>query len=302
LSPRTWDGRHGIIVGVISVPPRFAAELVAEAGEPARQWLAGLPVLAERLLATWDLTVDGAPMHGAASLVVPVRAAGGPAVLKLPWPHEEATHEALALSIWDGAGAVRLLAHDPPSWALLLERLDASRSLTDAPLDEAVAVLAGLIRRLDRPAPPGMRTQRDVAARWAREIPAENRAAGSPVPGRLVDRAVRYCAELAAAAGNRLVNEDLHYANVLRGTREPWLAIDPKPIAGDHEFGLIPLLWNRFSAADIVPRLDTVVRLAGLDPDLARRWTFLRAVDTWLEGGGFPSPQCARIAVALGNR
>jgi streptomycin 6-kinase len=288
-------------VWVISVPPRFAAELVAEAGEPARQWLAGLPALAERLLAEWDLTVDGEPMHGAASLVVPVRAAGEPAILKLPWPHEEAADEALALSIWDGAGAVRLLAHDPPSWALLLERLDTT-SLSDAPLDEAVAVLAGLIRRLDRPAPPGMRTQRDVAARWAREIPAQNRAAGWPVPRRLEDLAVRYCAELGPAVGDHLVNEDLHYANVLRGTREPWLVIDPKPLAGDREFGLVPLLWNRFSPRDIVPRLDTVVRLAGLDPDLARRWTFLRAVDTWLEGPGFPSPQCARIAVELGNR
>ncbi len=285
----------------IPVPARFAAELVDEGGDDARRWLAGLPALADRLLAAWRLTVDGPPMFGAASLVVPVRAGAEAAVLKLPWPHEEATHEALALSMWDGQGAVRLLAHDPPSWALLLERLNPARSLTDTPLDEAIEVIAGLIRRLDRPAPAEMRSMAAVAARWARDLPDENRAAGSPVPEPLVDLAVRRCAELGPAAGDRLVNEDLHYGNVLAGTREPWLAIDPKPIAGDPEFGLIPLLWNRFDATDILTRLDTLVRLTGLDPVRARRWTFVRAVDTALEGPGFPSPECARIAAALAD-
>ncbi|HEY7592703.1 MAG TPA: aminoglycoside phosphotransferase family protein [Actinophytocola sp.] len=233
---------------MLTVPPGFAADLVAEGGESARRWLANLPDLVSRLLTSWRLTVDGEPMHGAVSLVLPVRSPAGPAMLKVPWPHEEAAHEALALSTWDGQGAVRLLAHDPPSWAMLLERLDPSRSLEDEPLDVALSVVAGLIRRLDRPAPAAVRTMRSVAARWARNIPAENRAAGSPVPSNLVEKAVRYCHELGPAAGGHLVNEDLHYLNVLRGTREPWLAIDPKPIVGDPEFGLIPLLWNRFSA------------------------------------------------------
>lgn len=138
-----------------------------------------------------------------------------------------------------------------------------------------------------------------------RELPEENDDEGRPVPDAWLDRAVGYCAELGPVAGNHLVNEDLHYANVLRGEREPWLLIDPKPIAGDLEFGLIPLLWNRFDESAVSRRLAEVVELAGLDAEPARRWTFVRAVDNWLYCGEDTDlgRACARIAAAmLGNQ
>lgn len=280
----------------LTVPESFAD------GFEDAEWLARLPALAESVLTNWNLTVDGEPMHGACALVLPVRrATGEPAVLKLAWPHDEAEHEALALSIWDGAGAVRLLAHDPAEWALLLERLDPTTTLESESLPEALAVVAGMIRRLGRPAPPGVRSMRDVAARWVRELPAENDGRDGTVPAELVDQAVAYCRELAPNTGNHLVNEDLHFQNVLRGEREPWLVIDPKPIAGDREFGLIPLLWNRFDAATPAGRLAAVVDMAGLDHTLARRWTFVRAIDNWLYAGeeNWLGARCARIAAAL---
>jgi streptomycin 6-kinase len=264
-----------------------------------QEWLARLPALAESVLNRWDLTLDGEPMHGACALVLPVRQADGePAVLKVTWPHEEAEHESTALSLWDGDGAVRLLAHDPDAWALLLERLDPTVNLEREPLPEALAVIAGMIRRLARPGPPGVRHMRDVAARWVTEFPAEN---DGLVPDELVAQAVAYCRELGPQAGNHLVNEDLHFQNVLRGEREPWLVIDPKPIVGDREFGLTTLLWNRFDAATIRGRLDLMVDMAELDRELARKWTFVRAVDNWLYAGGgnWLGDRCAQIATAM---
>lgn len=285
----------------ITIPPEFASTLSEEAGDEGDRWLAGLPALAETMLDHWSLTLDGEPMHGFAGLVLPVhRADGTPAVLKLSFPHDEAEHEALALSTWDGAGAVRLLDHDADAWALLLERLDPATSLLDVPIGAAIDVIGGLVRRLDTVAPPKLRSMRDNAERWVREFPEDN-----DVPGHLVDRAVGLCRELGPAAGDRLVNEDLHYANVLRGSREPWLLIDPKPIAGDLEFGLIPLLWNRFDESTLESRLAEVVEVAGLDLDLARGWTFVRAIDQWIECGvdDWVGAACARIAAALaGNR
>lgn len=263
-------------------------------------WLDRLPALAESLLDRWDLTIDGDVMHGACALVLPVRQRSGePAVLKVTWPHEEAEHEATALSMWDGDGAVRLLAHDRQNWALLLERLDPTVTLESEPLPEALAVIANLMRRLDRPGPPGVRHMRDVAARWARELPTENTGF---VPDELVAQAVAYCRELGPKAGNHLVNEDLHFENVLHGEREPWLVIDPKPIVGDREFGLIPILWNRFDETEVTDRLAALVDMTGLDGDLARKWTFTRAVDNWLYCGGREhrlGDTCARIATAL---
>ena len=74
----------------------------------------------------------------------------------MAFPHEEATREHHALALWGGHGAVRLLAADAGSCALLLERLDACRSLLDVPLETAVTVWGGLVRQLsvvpdDRP-------------------------------------------------------------------------------------------------------------------------------------------------------
>jgi streptomycin 6-kinase len=57
---------------------------------------------------------------------------------------------------------------------------------------------------------------------------------------------------------------------------------------GDAEFGLAPLLWRRLEEADgpagLRRRFDTLVDEAGLDTELARGWTPLRAVDYQLWG------------------
>ena len=277
----------------ITVPPDFADGLVELAGEPARQWVDRLPELAERFLDRWRLTLDGPPMHGLVGLAVPVRTADEtPAVLKLSWQDGETRHEALALSIWDGKGTVRLLDHDDDHGVLLLERLDHTRSLLTADEDEAVEVCARLLHTLRTPAPPRVRTLRATAERWTRQLPQRP----DLVPARLVDAAVALCRELGPTAGTDLTNEDLHYENVLRGQRARWLMIDPKPIAGDPEFGVIPLLWNRFDPAGLRRRFDRIVEIGELDPDLARAWTFVRAVDNWFWFTGAEREVCANIA------
>ena len=43
-----------------------------------------------------------------------------------------------------------------------------------------------------------------------------------------------------------MIHGDLHYENVLAADREPWLAIDPKPMAGDPHYEVAPMLWNRW--------------------------------------------------------
>lgn len=283
---------------MITVPASFAGQFRSDAG---RAWLAGLPDLAERYLTRWSLRPDGAPMHGFAALVLPVhRADGTPAVLKLSLPHDEAADEAIALLTWDGAGTVRVLAHD--DFVLLLERLDPDHSLDHEPIDDAVTVAAGLLRRSCVPAPVLRRNLPDLAARWAGEFGTEAAGLGDPVPRPALDRAVGLCRELGPSAGSTLVNEDLHYQNVLRGRRERWLVIDPKPLAGDPEFGVVPLLWNRFrSPEDTLRRFDRIVGAAGLDPERARAWTFVRAVDNWLWALGEGYPEWAGIYAAIAD-
>ncbi|MEV8439797.1 aminoglycoside phosphotransferase family protein [Actinosynnema sp. NPDC051121] len=262
---------------MITVPDGFGAIL----GEEAREWKATLPALATKFCARWRLTPDGDLLNGNVAVVLPVRRDDGhPAVLKLTWLDDETRQEAPALAAWGGRGVVELLDHDPEDGALLLERLDHTRSLLDAPIEEALAVTGGLLRRLRVPAGPGFHRHEFP------DLVGENAELGGPLSARLVRRAAELGRHLAATAGDTLVNQDLHYENVLRGDREPWLMIDPKPLAGDPEFGVIPLLWNRFGELDgkrgVRDRFAALCDIGELDAERARAWTFCRAVDTWL--------------------
>jgi streptomycin 6-kinase len=76
--------------------------------------------IAEEVAVEWGLEL-GAPF--ALSNYSYVAPAGEDAVLRLvPTGDDEADHEADALALWNGDGAVRLLRHDRSRRALLLER------------------------------------------------------------------------------------------------------------------------------------------------------------------------------------
>ncbi len=277
----------------IRVPDTFAADTLAREGEAARPWLARLPGLVGELCGRWGLRVTGDPMHGYLALVVPVLRGEAGYALKVSWIDDETVNEAAALALWDGAGAVRLIDADDAAGALLLEWLDPRRRLAEADLSVAVPVAGRLLRRLAVPVPaewdarpvPGLRQWAlDLAAR----LPGLWRATGRPFPERRLGAAAEVAAALAPRAGGLIANRDLHYQNVLAGEREPWLVIDPKVMRGDAEFGLAPLLWRRLGEAGgpagLRHRFDALVDEAGLDADLARGWTLLRAVDYQLWG------------------
>src|SRR6185437_8770754 len=53
---------------------------------------------------------------------------------------------------------------------------------------------------------------------------------------RLKDAALAYLRDLVPTQGERvLVHQDLQASNVLAAEREPWLVIDPKPLAAERE-------------------------------------------------------------------
>lgn len=268
----------------LAVPPLFAARAPRVLGPEAVPWLAALPDLAAAYARKWGLTFEGAAMHGYVGVVQPARRADGtPVVLKLGWRDEESADEPLALSTWNGRGAVLLLESAPEDGVLLLERLDASRTLDDLPLRSAVPLIGELARRLAVPAPPSLaRHLRVEAEELVEELPRRWAELGEPFERRLVDDAVAICRELGPSADELLVNEDLHFENVLAGTREPWLVIDPKPLAGDLEWGVIPLFWNRFTESTLDERFAMIVASQELDASKARAWTLVRAVQNWL--------------------
>jgi streptomycin 6-kinase len=265
------------------IPAAFLAH--ADRGEDWAAWFDGLPALVRVILDEWGLTLDGSAMHGECSLVLPVRTTGGrPAVAKFVWPHDEAEHESLALQHWHGKGAVELLRADPRRWVLLLERAHAGEDLTGLWDLEACEVVAGLYRDLHRPAVPQLRTLSSYISRWTDGL-AEMRK-DAPVPRRLVDQALSLGRSFVAdqATDGTMIHADLHYENVLAADREPWLAIDPKPMSGDPHYEIAPLLWNRWDEVvgsgnarhAVRRRFHTVVDAAELDEDRARHWVVVR--------------------------
>jgi len=269
-------------MSTVLLPPGVLA--FAERGEDWAAFVDRLPRVFGEVCEEWGLVVDGEPTHGFGSLVVPVRRGEEAAVLKLAFGDVEGEHEALGLQRLGGLGAVRLLAADPHRRALLLERLHPT-DLDSLPVLDACAVVAGLYARIHVPAPPQLRHVTTYLDRWTprlRELPRD-----APIPRRLVEQTLALVGDLFGDLGpGVMLHGDLHYQNVLAGDREPWLVIDPKPMAGDRHYEPAPMLWNRWDEAvasgdvrsALRRRFHTIVDEAGLDEQLARDWVVVRMV------------------------
>jgi streptomycin 6-kinase len=228
----------------------------------------------------WGLRIGEPYVPGACGHVVRVELEDGtPAVLKVFWPHREAEQEADALERWDGDGAVRLLACDDELHALLLERCEPGSFLSEAP--DPVGVLIELLPRLWQDG-EGFRTLEAETELWTeslREAPDR----------RFHDVALGYICDLAPTQGEQvLVNQDLHGENVLGAQREPWLVIDPKPLAGEREFSVSSIVRASelgHSKREVLNRLDRLCAELSLDRERAKGWTIAQTV-AWSGGSG----------------
>lgn len=221
-------------------------------------------------------------MHGSNALVLPVRRHGEPLALRLA-PPADARTDVEPLQFWAGRGTVLLIAHDLEAGAMLLERLDSTRTLRTEPLD--------------------------VAARRRRPTARadQNTELGHPVPARILAQAMEAGHSLTAVATTHAVNGDLHHDQILAGDRAPWLCVDARLLRGDRGYDLARCLWTRLEEitddAMINDQLVIIADAADLDHDHARRTALYRTVDYWLWGlsvGRTTDPAlCARLVGAL---
>jgi len=275
-------------------------------------WLDELPAIVAACAEQWSLRLDDPFEPAHISLVLPAELTDGTsAVLKVTFPDTESEHEPAALRHWDGRGAVRLLASDESLRALLVERCIPGAQLWSVEDDEEATRLAAVVlARLWRPAAEEnrFRALAGEAARWARELPAEWALLGRPFERELVDEAVAACVELGPDQGEHVVlHQDFHGGNVLRAQREPWLAIDPKPLVGERAFDAASLLRDRRwllgrpdDAARLRRRLDLLASELGLDRERMRRWGIAHALAWGFSGRKVEEDmiECARLLAA----
>lgn len=123
---------------------------------------------------------------------------------------------------------------------------------------------------------------------WAENLPSRWEEAGRPFERRLVDHALELLVGLAGTQGDQvLTHQDLHAHNLLRARREPWLAIDPKPLHGEIEFALAPIIRSNelgHSRDAVLHRLDYLSRALSVDRSRARDWCLAQTVAWSIEG------------------
>ena len=185
---------------------------------------------------------------------------------------------------------MRLLRHDPERHALLIERCVPGTPLAEAGPDAALDVFVDLLARLWKPAGPPFRPLADEAAWWVEYLPRVWEEGGRQFERRLLDAALDALRELPPTQGQEvLLHQDLHGENVLSARRQPWLAIDPKPLAGEREFGLAPIIRSfelGHSKRDVRYRLDRLSSELGVDRERARGWTIGQTI-AWSVGSEY---------------
>jgi streptomycin 6-kinase len=277
----------------VRIPERVAANV---RGVPAlEQWVAQLPDTVRELADRWDLQL-GEPFEpgGECSWVAPVERFGQSLVLKVGWRHPEADHEADALRLWAGDGAVGLVdtVQTDQSSVLLLERCRPGTTLKGRPepeQDEVIAELLGRLWRRVQPAEP-FRPLVEMCEQWAEE---SVRSTSSTI----VAEGAELFRELSRQTDQSvLLVTDLHADNVLAAEREPWLVIDPKPYVGDPAYDVVQHMLNceERLAADPVALAHRMADLAGLDRQRVVSWLFARCAMA-----AERDPACAAVADCL---
>jgi streptomycin 6-kinase len=220
----------------------------------------GSRLVERRALVVGEPFTDGV----ASVLVAPaVTADGQEVVLKVQDPNRESEHEAAALELWDGDGAVRLLDQEAEEFALLLERCVPGTPLSAAGPEAALDVFVELLPRLWKPAGSPFGSLAAEAVWWADSLEETWERFGRPFERKLLDAALEALQELAPTQGEQvLLHQDLHGGIA--------------PVVRSRELG--------HSRADVLGRFDRLTSELGLDRDRARGWTIGQTIAWAFDG------------------
>jgi streptomycin 6-kinase len=274
----------------MQLPDTFIHTISTLFGGRGDAWLRDLPRMISDIERRWDLRALPAVPNLSYNYVAPaVLADGTPAMLKLGVPNGEFTNEVEALRVYAGHAICRLLRAEPERGAMLLERLSPGTTLTRLADDEhATSIAAQVMKRLWQPLPPTHSFP--TVTGWAEgfgRLRATFAGRTGPFPAQVVEQAERLFADLlASASAPMLLHGDLHHDNMLRAEREPWLAIDPKGLAGEPAYEVGALLRNPADRIHthanprraMARRVAILAEVLGFDPRRIAGWGYAQAV------------------------
>jgi streptomycin 6-kinase len=268
-------------------------------GVRGEQWLAELPGVVASLAERWGLTLRHAMPGGTASLVVAaVDTAGRECVLKVAMALDDDDVQAYHRSVTahrlaGGRGCALLLRDDAPTRALLLERLGPDLDELGMPVAQMLTTIVATLREFWRPVAEdcGLPSGSDKAACLAGYITRTWQQLARPCGRDVIDRAVTYCDERAAAFDPRhavLVHGDAHGWNTL-AAGDGYKFVDPEGLRSEPAHDLAvpmreynePLLAGETSRL-VRQRAELLAASCDVDAEAVWQWGFIERVSTGL--------------------
>ena len=296
----------------------FAARIRGAFGEAGAAWIERLPSVLDEAALRSGLRILPPFPHMLFNFVAPaVDAGGGRVVVKAGVPRPQLLHEIVALQVYDGRGAVRVIDAWAEHGIFLLEWLEPGVPILEMADDvAATAICAGIVRELTEAGHayelPVWVGSFPTVAEWSQgldRLRARFDGGTGPLPSELVTLAERLYAELLSSEeGAVLLHGDLHHVNILSAERAPWLAIDPQGVLGEPAYEVGAWLRNPFEEllrmADPVRvtrrRIDQFRDLLGLDRERVWGWAVAQTVlsAVWDLEDGDPVWSTAWVSVA----
>ena len=219
-----------------------------------------------RYLNLWNLTDPELLAQSPRGDVYAVYRNGEKVVLKLLTPEgaEDESEGVLALQLFDGHGAVRLLAHDENAHLLEYAGDEELAQMVWRGDDlQATQIIADVLNKLHRPRPdvsvPQLRTLRR-RFRSLFEQAARDQAAGE---NSIYVRGARAAEYLLSTPQNECVlHGDIQHHNIRRHPVRGWLAYDPKGLYGERTYDAANTLCNPSNARERVMSEERMLQVS----------------------------------------
>ena len=278
--------------------PDLVRQRATANGATGRRWLVELPEVVESLAARWGLSIGETFTGGTSGLVLAaVDETGRACVLKVAMPLEWNDLDSFRRSVRvhelaEGRGCARLYAHDVDMSALLMERLGRNLAELEQPVPRLLESVTETLRVFWRPVTEecGLPTGVDKTAWLADYITTSWDELGQPCARQVVDRALDYCAQRAAAFDPSvavLVHGDAHGWNTVEAGEGTFKFVDPEGLRSEpaHDLGVLMREYNEPLAEGDTFRLtrERAELLAGwcdIDPEPVWQWGFIERVST----------------------
>lgn len=256
----------------------------------ATTWLERLPSLLDAWCEQWNLVIlPEMPPISFNLVLFGESATVGEVVLKLNLPSSEVDSEIEALAQARGEGMVRLIDADPSAALMMLERIRPGTELRDTPMSdlESTAIGAEIMKRFWRT--PDRQDHLHQLRPWFRALfthPSRYSADSSPIPMHLVERAITVANHLLDQPRDEvLLHGDIHHWNILRGSEQGWITIDPKGLIGERGYDIATWMLNPWGIGErpdleeiMSARLDLFSRELSIDRHRLAEWAFMHSV------------------------